>query len=283
MVARAVALRPALIADQEETERRTYYSQEMHEEFLDAGFYGLYVPAPLRRLRARRAGVRARRPGGRARLRVDRVVPRAGDEPRADGRLVVAAGGSGRDLRQRRLPRGIGGRAGGHRRTAPTTAGRSTARSRSPRARPTRRTTWARRCSPTQDGDEPPPTLLFVAPRDQWQMLDDWGDMLGLKGSGSHSIRFDHTRIPASWGFQAQHDRHRRGRRDAGLAAARQPDVLGPGDVGVHDLARRGHGRRRLQHARRVRTADAQARRPGCRRFSRASRTASTSAGMGGR
>jgi hypothetical protein len=25
--------------------------------------------------------------------------------------------------------------------------------------------------------------------------------MLGLKGSGSHSIRFDHTRIPVSWGF----------------------------------------------------------------------------------
>jgi 3-hydroxy-9,10-secoandrosta-1,3,5(10)-triene-9,17-dione monooxygenase len=33
-------------------------------------------------------------------------------------------------------------------------------------------------------------------------MLDDWGDMLGLKGSGSHSIRFDHTQIPASWGFE---------------------------------------------------------------------------------
>ena len=33
-------------------------------------------------------------------------------------------------------------------------------------------------------------------------MLDDWGDMLGLKGSGSHSIRFAGTRIPASWGFE---------------------------------------------------------------------------------
>jgi 3-hydroxy-9,10-secoandrosta-1,3,5(10)-triene-9,17-dione monooxygenase len=33
-------------------------------------------------------------------------------------------------------------------------------------------------------------------------MLDDWGDLLGLKGSGSHSIRFDHTHIPASWGFE---------------------------------------------------------------------------------
>jgi 3-hydroxy-9,10-secoandrosta-1,3,5(10)-triene-9,17-dione monooxygenase len=49
--------------------------------------------------------------------------------------------------------------------------------------------------------DEPPPMLLFVAPRSEWHMLDDWGDMLGLKGSGSHSIRFAGTRIPESWGF----------------------------------------------------------------------------------
>src|SRR3984885_3609864 len=44
LIARAVALRPALIADQEATEQRTYYSQEMHEAFLAAGFYHLYVP-----------------------------------------------------------------------------------------------------------------------------------------------------------------------------------------------------------------------------------------------
>jgi hypothetical protein len=31
MVARAVALRPQLIADQEATEERTYYSEAMHE------------------------------------------------------------------------------------------------------------------------------------------------------------------------------------------------------------------------------------------------------------
>src|ERR1700733_14468777 len=44
MVARAVALRPKLIADQEATEQRTYYSPEMHDAFLAAGFYHLYVP-----------------------------------------------------------------------------------------------------------------------------------------------------------------------------------------------------------------------------------------------
>src|SRR5262249_33852952 len=39
-------------------------------------------------------------------------------------------------------------------------------------------------------GDGKAPTiLLFVAPRGTWTMLDDWGDTLGLKGSGSHSVR----------------------------------------------------------------------------------------------
>src|SRR4030081_927470 len=44
MVGRAVALRPRLIADQAATEQRSYYSQQMHEAFLAAGFYHLYVP-----------------------------------------------------------------------------------------------------------------------------------------------------------------------------------------------------------------------------------------------
>ena len=37
-------------------------------------------------------------------------------------------------------------------------------------------------------------------------MLDDWGDMLGLKGSGSHSIRFDRHPHPAGTGaFEGNH------------------------------------------------------------------------------
>ena len=50
--------------------------------------------------------------------------------------------------------------------------------------------------------EDPAPQLLFVAPRSEWKMLDDWGDMLGLKGSGSHSIRFERARIGESWGFE---------------------------------------------------------------------------------
>jgi 3-hydroxy-9,10-secoandrosta-1,3,5(10)-triene-9,17-dione monooxygenase len=54
----------------------------------------------------------------------------------------------------------------------------------------------------SQDAGDPPPLMAFVAPRGEWEMLDDWGDMLGLKGSGSHSLRFDGTRIPADWAFE---------------------------------------------------------------------------------
>jgi 3-hydroxy-9,10-secoandrosta-1,3,5(10)-triene-9,17-dione monooxygenase len=53
-----------------------------------------------------------------------------------------------------------------------------------------------------EGGDGPPPILLFVAPRGQWTMLDDWGDTLGLKGSGSHSVRFDGARIPAHFALE---------------------------------------------------------------------------------
>src|SRR5262249_7172561 len=47
-----------------------------------------------------------------------------------------------------------------------------------------------------------PLILLFVAPRSEWTMLDDWGDTLGLKGSGSHSIRLENGRIPARYGLE---------------------------------------------------------------------------------
>src|SRR5439155_10546915 len=52
------------------------------------------------------------------------------------------------------------------------------------------------------DGSPTENMLLFVAPRSAFTILDDWGDLLGLKGSGSQSIVFDHGRIPAHWGLE---------------------------------------------------------------------------------
>ena len=68
--------------------------------------------------------------------------------------------------------------------------------------------------------------MLFVAPRSSWEMLDDWGDSLGLKGSASHSVRFDggfvdelfclHELVMVDVDVDEPH---------AGLPAPRQPDV----------------------------------------------------------
>jgi 3-hydroxy-9,10-secoandrosta-1,3,5(10)-triene-9,17-dione monooxygenase len=41
--------------------------------------------------------------------------------------------------------------------------------------------------------------LVFVAPRSAYTVLDDWGDLIGLKGSGSNSIVFDGARVPRHW------------------------------------------------------------------------------------
>ena len=49
---------------------------------------------------------------------------------------------------------------------------------------------------PDLDGPPAGPPMLFVAPRSEWTMLDDWGHTLGLKGSGSNSIVLDGGRIP---------------------------------------------------------------------------------------
>jgi 3-hydroxy-9,10-secoandrosta-1,3,5(10)-triene-9,17-dione monooxygenase len=54
---------------------------------------------------------------------------------------------------------------------------------------------------PGQSG-EAPRLLLFVAPRSEWTMLDDWGDALGMKGSGSQSVRLDGARIPAHFALE---------------------------------------------------------------------------------
>jgi alkylation response protein AidB-like acyl-CoA dehydrogenase len=50
---------------------------------------------------------------------------------------------------------------------------------------------------PDADAAGMPRMCLFVAPRSAFTQLDDWGDTLGLKGTGSHSIRFDGAVLPA--------------------------------------------------------------------------------------
>jgi 3-hydroxy-9,10-secoandrosta-1,3,5(10)-triene-9,17-dione monooxygenase len=203
MVARAVALRPKLIAEQAATEQRTYYSAEMHEAFLAAGFYHLYVP---------------RRYGGYefdvpTYVRVVREIARGcvstawclglamnhalmvGSWWPHEAQDEIFAGG---DFRCASVAAPVG--------RAEAVDGGWEINGQVAFASGVPYSTFYMGqallpASPDAAPGEPPPLLLFVAPRAEWEMLDDWGDMLGLKGSGSHSIRFIGTRIPTSWGF----------------------------------------------------------------------------------
>jgi 3-hydroxy-9,10-secoandrosta-1,3,5(10)-triene-9,17-dione monooxygenase len=46
-----------------------------------------------------------------------------------------------------------------------------------------------------EDGEPHP--VMFIVPRSDYEVLDDWGQLLGLKGSGSHSIRVAKAHVPA--------------------------------------------------------------------------------------
>jgi len=39
--------------------------------------------------------------------------------------------------------------------------------------------------------------MVVVAPRASWTQLDDWGRLMGMKGSGSHSVRFEGGFVPS--------------------------------------------------------------------------------------
>lgn len=58
---------------------------------------------------------------------------------------------------------------------------------------------------PAEKGGPPGPPLLFVAPRSAFTILDDWGELTGLVGSGSNSIVFDKTVAPAHWVLENTH------------------------------------------------------------------------------
>jgi 3-hydroxy-9,10-secoandrosta-1,3,5(10)-triene-9,17-dione monooxygenase len=51
----------------------------------------------------------------------------------------------------------------------------------------------------SRHAEDPSKVSTFLAPRDTYEILDDWGHSLGLKGSGSQSVRFDGAFIPAAY------------------------------------------------------------------------------------
>jgi 3-hydroxy-9,10-secoandrosta-1,3,5(10)-triene-9,17-dione monooxygenase len=199
---RARALRPWLVTEQAATEDRTYYSQELHEAFVEAGFYRLYVP---RRYGGYEFGVPTY-------VRVVSEIARGC--PSSAWCMGLALNhalqiGSWWDEQAQTEIFGDGDfRAASV--AAPIGAAERTADGWKLTGKvaycsgiPYSTHYMGQALMPESDPNaQPPQLLLFVAPRGVWRMLDDWGALMGLKGSGSQSIVFEGGTIPAHWGLE---------------------------------------------------------------------------------
>ena len=197
MVARAVALRQHLRDDQANTEARTRYSEETHRLFTEAGFYRILQPRMF---------------GGyefdtqtfyRTLIEIARGCPSTG------WMLCLGAGHAlqlGSSFTQQAQAEIFG--PDGHF-VAPLSVGNF------PGDRPARPVDGGYRVSgkwryasgvpysthftglADVEGSDPVDVRLVVVPRDSYEVLEDWGELIGLKGSGSNSVVIDDAFVPA--------------------------------------------------------------------------------------
>src|SRR5579875_1301059 len=201
IVRRAVALRPLLLERQEETEARTYPPEELHRACLEAGFYRMYVPRryggyefdvpTYMRVVLELARGCASTAWCVALASAHALQIASWFEERAQAEIF----GDG-DFRCASVAQPIG--PARRERGGWVLHGRASYASGIPYS--THYMGQALIAEP--DGRAGERMLLFVAPRSQWTMLDDWGDLLGLKGSGSHSVVFDGGWVPAHWALE---------------------------------------------------------------------------------
>lgn len=194
IVARAAAIAPKLVDRQAETERRTFYAPDTHEEFARAGFYRILVP---RRYGGYEFGIETFM---RVTMALARGCPSTGwmyclgaahalpvatlfDEAAqaelfAAGDFICPAAVAPAGTAERTADGGwvLNG-------TWPYCSGAPYA------------THFIGHTLVQADG-QPPAPMMFIAPGAQWRREDDWGQQLGLRGSGSHSITVDNARIP---------------------------------------------------------------------------------------
>ena len=199
IIARAAALREYLRDEQEATELRTYYSVHTHELFRQAGFYRILQP---------------RRFGGyefdietfyRVVMELARGCPSTGWcfclgaahvlqvaalFPLEAQQEVFAANDGHFVAASRDLPAGTVTPSGDGYIVSGTWNYCSGA--------PHSTHFVARALLADAGGQAGPdsPNVLVAVPRADWTMLDDWHGLLGLRGSGSHSIAVKDARVP---------------------------------------------------------------------------------------
>lgn len=198
-LALAEGLRPQLLAEQAETERRATYSPELHEQFRKAGFYRLLqpqryggyafdMPSFLAVMESVARGCMSTGwclcLGASHALLVSSLWPaHVQEEIFAAGHVVIPStarpGGAAQRLDNGDWLLNT---------THPYSSG-------SPYS--THYIGQAFEYGP--DGGAPLQQMLFVAPREAYDVLDDWGNTLGLKGSGSNTIVFRDARIPRDY------------------------------------------------------------------------------------
>jgi 3-hydroxy-9,10-secoandrosta-1,3,5(10)-triene-9,17-dione monooxygenase len=199
LIQTVIDLRPELVAAQAETEERTYYSREMHEAFRAAGLYRVVQPKrygglefdfptftrlQLEMARGCVSTAWCWALSSSHALQIGSYFPETAQEKIFGDGDFRCASVAAPDARAQRVDDGW------------------------------RLDGTVRYCSgipysthfmgqamiaglPPQEAAQH--LMLYVAPRSEWTMLDDWGDTLGLRGSGSHSIRLDDGRIPAEF------------------------------------------------------------------------------------
>ncbi|MFI5957337.1 acyl-CoA dehydrogenase family protein [Cryptosporangium sp. NPDC051539] len=192
----AEQLRPQLLADQADTELRTTYSPAMHEQFRQAGFYRLLQPV-------RYGGYAFDMPsflavmesvargcmstgwclclGASHALLVASLWPKeVQDVVFADGHVVIPStarpGGAARRTENGDWVLNT---------THPYSSGS-----------PYSTHYIGQAFELDQQSGAPAQQMLFIAPRDSYEVLDDWGRTLGLKGSGSNTIVLRDAHLP---------------------------------------------------------------------------------------
>jgi 3-hydroxy-9,10-secoandrosta-1,3,5(10)-triene-9,17-dione monooxygenase len=199
IIARAAALREYLRDEQEATEQRTYYSARTHELFRQAGFYRILQP---RRFGGYEFDIEAfyrvvmelargcPSTGWCFCLGAAHVLQVAALFPEEAQREIFAANDGHFVAASRDLPAGTVTPSG----DGYTVSGTWNYCSGAPHS-----THFvARALLADADGhtSEDSPNVLVAVARSDWTMLDDWHGLLGLRGSGSHSIAVKDARVP---------------------------------------------------------------------------------------
>lgn len=198
LVARAKAMIPTLVARQAETEQRTFYAPDTHERFTEAGFYRILVPRRYGGYEfdietflsvAKEIATGCPSTGWMLCLGTSHALTVATIfEEQAQAELFSA----GNFICPTTVkPQGSARRAddGGW-----MIDGVFNFCSGAPYG-----THYMGHAFPADAAGGPPAPMLFIADRSEWERLDDWGNQIGLKGSGSHSIRFDGGHVPEHW------------------------------------------------------------------------------------